>query len=52
MALAALFRAQAVLLDVAVLLALMSLIGTTAFAFLFREESAEHEARNEKEKKP
>ncbi|AJE21010.1 monovalent cation/H+ antiporter complex subunit F [Azotobacter chroococcum] len=52
MALAALFRVQAVLLDVAVLLALMSFIGTTAFVFLFRKESAEHEARNEKEKEP
>lgn len=52
MALAALFRAQAVLLDVAVLLALMSFIGTAAFAFLFHEESAEHEAHNEKEKGP
>jgi hypothetical protein len=39
-----------VLLDVAVLPALMSFIGTTACAFLFREESAEHEARNKKEK--
>jgi multicomponent Na+:H+ antiporter subunit F len=35
MALAALFSAQAALVDVAVLLALVSFLGTAAFAFLF-----------------
>ncbi len=34
-ALSALFSAQAALVDVAVLLALVSFLGTTAFAFLF-----------------
>ncbi|WP_349569702.1 monovalent cation/H+ antiporter complex subunit F [Azotobacter salinestris] len=52
MALAALSRAQAVLLDVAVLLALMSFIGTAAFAFLFRGEPAEQEARDAQDKGP
>jgi multicomponent Na+:H+ antiporter subunit F len=35
-ALSALFSAQAALVDVAVLLALVSFLGTAAFAFLFR----------------
>jgi multicomponent Na+:H+ antiporter subunit F len=37
MALSALFSAQAALVDVAVLLALVSFLGTAAFAFLFRD---------------
>jgi multicomponent Na+:H+ antiporter subunit F len=36
-ALSALFSAQAALVDVAVLLALVSFLGTAAFAFLFRD---------------
>ncbi|MBU1331860.1 MAG: pH regulation protein F [Gammaproteobacteria bacterium] len=36
-ALAALASAQAVMVDVAVLLALVSFLGTAAFAFLFRD---------------
>lgn len=40
MALAALCSAQAALLDVAVLLALVSFLGTAAFAFLFGDSPA------------
>jgi multicomponent Na+:H+ antiporter subunit F len=43
MALAALFSAQAALVDVAVLLALVSFLGTAAFAFLFRDAPGDKE---------
>lgn len=39
----ALWRAEAVLLDVALLLALMSFIGSAAFALLFRSHDRESE---------
>ncbi len=53
MALTALFQGQAVLVDVALLLALMSFIGTAAFVFLFRAEPRERtEARGKRERKP